>query len=350
MSELTTTRTSRADLHWRLLATVSALALTAIPLSAKAEDADHPTLWIELGGAFDQISHDATGWVPHNLPAPITNVAPEPFGKLPAIGYDFEGAITLQPKGSEWSYTASVRYGRAQRGPKHTHDQTYKQNAKYYLTTYAFLNSTDKSYSSHAIIDFSAGKDIGLGSFHGGKADIHFGVRIAQLNEHAQGFLTAFSTAPKKYAAGKISHEADALFVRSYKGAGPSVSWDSSTPLVATLNDGLSFDWGANAAVLLGQQKASLALHTRNTRFAVNDSSGTVLAQSTAAPVRNRTTVVPNVGGFAGFSWRLPNGKVSLGYRADFFFGAIDGGIATSQKEMRGFYGPFATVSLGIGG
>ena len=66
--------------------------------------------------------------------------------------------------------------------------------------------------------------------------------------------------------------------------------------------------------------------------------------------MRDKTVVVPDVGGFAGLSWRLPSGKITFGYRADFFFGAIDGGLVTSQMETRAFYGPFANVSIGIGG
>jgi len=67
--------------------------------------------------------------------------------------------------------------------------------------------------------------------------------------------------------------------------------------------------------------------------------------------LRSKIAVVPNIGGVATLSWRLPNGKVSFGYRADFFFfGAINGGLATSQKETRDFYGPFANVSVGLGG
>jgi hypothetical protein len=44
------------------------------------------------------------------------------------------------------------------------------------------------------------------------------------------------------------------------------------------------------------------------------------------------------------------NAKVKFGYRADLFLGAMDGGIDTAKKENVGFYGPFATVSVGIGG
>jgi len=59
---------------------------------------------------------------------------------------------------------------------------------------------------------------------------------------------------------------------------------------------------------------------------------------------------VPNAGGTAGISVRYPNAKLTLGYRADFFFGAMDGGVDARKSETRGFYGPFATVSMGFGG
>lgn len=42
--------------------------------------------------------------------------------------------------------------------------------------------------------------------------------------------------------------------------------------------------------------------------------------------------------------------KISAGYRADFFFGAMDGGLDSRRTEDEKFYGPFATVSIGLGG
>ena len=57
---------------------------------------------------------------------------------------------------------------------------------------------------------------------------------------------------------------------------------------------------------------------------------------------------VPNLGGFAGISLKWPNAKISLGYRTDFFFGAIDGGVDTRQTSDLGFSGPFATISIGF--
>ena len=48
-------------------------------------------------------------------------------------------------------------------------------------------------------------------------------------------------------------------------------------------------------------------------------------------------------------SLRFPNAKLSFGYRGDFFFGAVDSGIETAKSYDRSFYGPFATIGIGLG-
>lgn len=352
MSEVMQTE-RRWSLRHGLLLTASSAAILVIAGGARAEDANRPTVWIELGGAFDWIGNDAHGWVPPNLTDPITHASPEPFGQSPNIGYDFDGAISIHPRHSDWTFSAAVRYGRAKRGPINVHDQTYKEKpgffSKYHLTTYAFLNATEKTSSTHAVIDFKAGKDVGLGLSRDGESTLNVGIRVAQLTEHAEGTMTAFSTLPVKYASGKVIHDAEATFARSYTGVGPSVSWEGADPLLGSMEDGVTVDWGVNAAVLFGRQKANIALHAKDAKF-YGYGVHTTLFESDAAPNRNRTVVVPNLGGFAGLSWRLPNGKVSFGYRADFFFGAIDGGLNGSEKETRSFHGPFASVSIGLGG
>jgi len=342
----------RRTLRYRLLLSVSSAAVLVFVPEVRAEDS-HPTVWIELGGAFDQFAHDSDTWVSPNLPDPISNPSPEPFGKTPAMGYDFEAAIEIQPKGSDWIYSASVRYGRAQRGPKRVHDQTYQThtagfNGTIYLTTYAFLNATEQSRSAHAIVDFNVGRDVGLGSFHGGRSTAHFGIRLAQLNERAEASFSAATMAPARLGS-EIVHKADALMARSYSGIGPAVSWDGATPIAGSLEHGFSLDWGANASVLFGRQKARIALHTQDAHYNLGGAH-TALSHLTSDPSRDRTVVVPNLGAFAGLSWRLPVGKISLGYRADFFFGAIDGGVETRKTYDRSFYGPFATISIGLGG
>ena len=113
-----------------------------------------------------------------------------------------------------------------------------------------------------------------------------------------------------------------------------------------------ALDRGANAAILFGRQKA--ATHHQTTAqyhpFYYGAGQRALLYQTATAHSRKRSVVVPNIGGFAGISLRFPNAKVSLGYRDDFFFGAMDGGIDAAKKENVGFYGPFASVSVGLGG
>lgn len=351
MNEVMQTK-QRTAVRRQLLLTVSSAAVLVLVGNARADDANRPTVWVELGGAFDQISHSSTVWTPPNLPDPITNPSPDAFGKTPSLGYDFEGAISVHPNGSEWIFSASVRYGRAQHGPKNTHDQAYG-TAYHQLTSFAFLNSTQQSHSTHAIMDFTAGRDVGMGLFRSSLSTVHFGVRAVQLNEKADGHFSAFTSAPQKYSPGKVSHKAEALFTRSFMGAGPSVSWDEATSFMGSVEEGVSFDWGANAAILVGRQKAHLSLHTMDARYAGKyqyPKVPIILTQSTVSPQRDKTVAVPNFGAFASLSWRLPAGKVSIGYRADLFFGAIDGGISTAQRSMNGFYGPFASVSIGLGG
>jgi hypothetical protein len=186
-------------------------------------------------------------------------------------------------------------------------------------------------------------------------------VRIAQFYEKSDGRLTAQVSRPFKYPVpayyGTKLVNSDIHSDRSFSGLGPSISWNGSTPLAGSLEDGLAFDWGANAAILFGRQKARISGHTETdeiTGHAYVPSQhlySTVLTHSTLNQKRSRTVVVPNLGAFAGVSYRVGGrGKVALGYRADFFFGATDGGIDTHQSENVGFHGPFATISLGLGG
>ena len=50
-----------------------------------------------------------------------------------------------------------------------------------------------------------------------------------------------------------------------------------------------------------------------------------------------------------GLSWRVQDFKVSMGYRADFFFGAMDTGIDAAKKSNTTFNGPYASISVGLG-
>jgi hypothetical protein len=49
-------------------------------------------------------------------------------------------------------------------------------------------------------------------------------------------------------------------------------------------------------------------------------------------------------------SFRYSGAKVSFGYRGEIFFNAMDDGFDTARSADRSFHGPFATLSIGLGG
>jgi hypothetical protein len=370
MSELINARDSRATIRWKLLTGASALALTSYVSSAtlaKAEDS-HPVLWLELGGEFDSLTDPSQIWVPANLPPAIDHPVTGVLGQTPRIGYDIDGKITFQPDGSDWNFSAAIQYGKSKRGPRSAHDQTYQtydNGNKYVPTTYAFTDLHSGRETKHIILDFTAGKDLGLGLLGGrGSSTLNFGVRVAQFRERASGQMTAQMSAPHKYHIsyfyGTKRLNANMQAARSFSGVGPSLSWNGSVPIAGSMEEGLAIDWGANAALLFGRQTTKVRTHTEKlevTGYTYNYQSGifhktlvsAVLTHSTVNSVRNKSVMVPNLGGLVGLSFRHGNAKISVGYRADFFFGAIDGGIDTRKEENRGFFGPFASVSVGIG-
>lgn len=144
---------------------------------------------------------------------------------------------------------------------------------------------------------------------------------------------------------------------RSFHGVGPSLSWNGDVPAIGDEDGAITFDRGVKGALLFGRQKASgsndrQAYHYVGASKSANPPPGvTLLYNPPALPHdRSRSVTVPNVGFLAGMSFRYPGAKVGFGYRADMFFGAMDVGFDQRHTENRNFYGPFATISIGLGG
>jgi hypothetical protein len=394
MSEFTNTREGRTGFRWQLLTTVSAIALFGFgagAVLASDDDSDRPTFWIELGGQLSQLENGQEIFSPTfpNSPArPSIFLPSQPFEKPPLYSIDETGGLSFQPDGSEWVFSASIHYGRSD-SEKNVHQQTAPGSAHNYWhgsggKTFSYLvaplaakfaDTDARASQSHAILDFQAGKDVGLGMF--GNKDttsvLSLGVRYAQFSSKSNIALKShpdrqvhykyFSYPSAGITHGKIvsgqpyhSNAANLTATRSFHGIGPSISWNASAPFVGNEKDGeLTVNWGLNAALLFGRQRTKTH-HQTTGRYAAGAKydHGTRLTtyQGPATPdhIRSRTVIVPNVGGFAGLSLQIQNFKVSAGYRADLFFGAVDGGIDTRKTENVGFYGPFATVSVGIGG
>ena len=150
---------------------------------------------------------------------------------------------------------------------------------------------------------------------------------------------------------------------RSFTGVGPSLSWDASSVVGGNAETGeISLDWGFNGALLFGRQKSKGSHRTiayayiqryfnanRPTYVPHSNGLGYSTTYRTNVPHdRSRSVIVPNLGAFAGISFRQGAAKVSFGYRADFFFGAVDDGVDARHIVDRNFYGPFATISIGL--
>jgi len=392
MSELIAGRASRTNFRWQLLATVSALTLFGgsgfCAALAADDDANSPTVWVEFGGQLERVDGTGDRFVPPflqgaSMSGPFAPVSPIDAQTAPRYTYGGEGKISFEPESSNWAFSAALRYGRSN-GKKHVHYQTVLPVASKYLlgrhspvhsTLANFADTRAKQYESHAVLDFQAGKDVGLGIFgHGSNSTFSMGVRFAQFTSRQSATIYARSDLqwydrypdnPNKYVPNAKFHAFTAIsnVKHSFQGLGPSLSWDASSPLMGDADSAeVTFDWGLNGAVLFGRQKTTAHHQTTDRYFrnvlynhplypggSIQSHYNGVYAHS-ADPARSRSVVVPNLGGFAGVSLKFPNAKVSFGYRADMFFGAVDSGIDARKSQNMGFYGPFASIAIGLGG
>jgi hypothetical protein len=217
------------------------------------------------------------------------------------------------------------------------------------------------------VLDFQAGKDVGLGIFgRNGSSTINAGVRFAQFSSRTDVELKArpwigFHTTSIPIGSGNYftfpgikywhTYGANLHKSASFRGIGPSLSWNSSANLAGSGSDGeLTFDWGVNAALLFGRQKTQLDHAESGNLIHALFGTYSSLYKHEKAVTRSRSVTVPNIGGFAGLSVRYSAAKFSFGYRADVFFGAMDTGIDARHASDRSFHGPFATFSIGLGG
>ncbi|HEY5237951.1 MAG TPA: hypothetical protein VIJ62_06170 [Rhizomicrobium sp.] len=409
MSESIDNCNSRNNYRWQLLTTVSALTLIGnvyATRQAKAdEDADRPVFWVELGGQLEQQTGQGDPYLPsfvvNNPDSPAYKpISPFDVVKAPLFSNGGDAKLTFEPSHTDWVFSASVRYGRST-GPRNFTQTKKASHVNHYTvfpyytpgcpggyhcarpkmvtrtrTITEFARAQIKQSQSHTVVDFAAGKDVGLGMFgKGGTSDFSVGVRFAQFAAKASGsiearpdakfvswcptyiYYTLVSRFPgaKFCHAGQGHHDYFASFQnqRNFHGVGPTVSWNASLPVVGEEPGGrLNVDWGANVALLFGRQRASGNHHTSSYYHISRMPPSVHATQHTGMGGfnRSRALVVPNVGGFAGVSFNFTNVKVSVGYRGDFFFGAMDGGIDARKTETVGFYGPFASVSIGLGG
>jgi len=323
------------------------------------------------------------------------------------------GKVTFQPEDSHWRFSASVTYGRSTGKRRGVIDQsqaiptdsfvTYHESIPTHpsLSNYNFdrtrpvnvaanlIHVETVSSESHHMVDFEAGYDVGLGAFgERGISTIGVGIRFAQLRsalnianfravagihfDHFQSTVPEYVFYGSGIALASLHRggntqnwsttAGNGKSGHDFSGLGPSVYWEASTSLWGNpAHDGeISVDWGVGAALLFGKQKNKAEHQTFGSHYCFGEfcfgASSLYAGAIRATPFHNsgatrseKRVTVPNLGGSIGLSYRFEDIKLSAGYRGDFFFRAIDTGIPGHHAITRGFQGPYASISVGLG-
>lgn len=385
MSELINKNDDHTTIRWKLLTSASAMALMSWTAQAVAGDGN-PQLWIDFGGQLERNEQSQQLFAPAFTQNFIADgIMPSSLSQRPPLySSGFEGALEFDPAESKWQFSASIRYGRSN-GSATSHVQTNHPPSAYLLASIPlfgihitrhktassrkFGDTTARMDERHLIVDFQAGRDVGLGVF-GGKSTVDLGVRFAQFAGKSSAQITANSGPHWQYkyqstvfgfpAKIQIPTESWDLYhakmnlSRNFHGVGPSLAFKTSVPLAGNAESGqLGFDLGVNGALLFGRQRTHGHHQTYDDRPYIPHRYNFIPLVSVYHhhydPSRSRAVTVPNLGGFAALSFNYVDAKVSLGYRADFFFNAIDGGIDIHKSDNRSFFGPYASISVGLG-
>lgn len=350
MKELIQEYDNRATIRGKLLAGASALALTAYVSSAgmaMAEDAGKPQIWIGLGGELARNQSDLEPYLPSFVLTtprpPFETVSPQAAQKDAPSSWDGNASIAFQPAGSKWEFSAAFLYGKIHRNRRLDQQTANPCCGVSYGVPAAYQNVTSKISEDHMILDFRAGRDFGLG--RDVSSTVNLGVRYVQFNAKNDALIQSWPTNTYYFGLHHRIH-GQLLADRKFDGVGPSISWDASAAVAGDPSDGaIAVDWGVSAALLFGRQ--TVRGHHQTTDIAYIHYP-TNISHNTISLNRAKNVAAPNLGGFAAISWQTSNAKVSFGYRGDFFFGALDGGINTRKSEDRGFFGPYASISVGF--
>jgi hypothetical protein len=371
MSELIQKNDNRATIRWKLLTGASALTLAAYFSSASmaiAEDAGRPLVWIDLSGQLQQSNRTSDLFAPlftQGIPASGFD-DPVSFERFPRYSVGGEGMLTFRPEDSKWLFTASISYGRTN-GTRHVHQQnaipptTNPLFGGMLIPTISKFVDTHAHYkASHSVIEFQVGRDVGLGLAHDNySSKMFFGVREVNFTSGSNVEISGhpdfrFVRTPPKYFPHVAGYTYTARMTerQSFQGIGPSISWEASAAIAHPQTDAvLSLDWGLNAAVLFGRQKSrgqhqTTAEYYEQPPIQYGYSS---IYNTAGSHNRSRAVTVAAVGGFAALSFRYSDAKVTFGYRADRYFGAMDGGTDSRKTYDQNFYGPYASISIGLG-
>src|SRR5215472_14710471 len=161
--------------------------------------------------------------------------------------------LDMALQSGDWYLTLSANYGRT----GNSHDAFNYKKYDNFFSRYSHHRGQATHHESHTIIDFTLGKDVGLGCIGlDGSSIISAGVRyehfVARTNTsfiYSGHGYTKFGS-PAYYSYYTFARKIDRQFV----GWGPVVTWKSRMPI----DPDWSLAWGVNAAFIVGDRSVEL--------------------------------------------------------------------------------------------
>ncbi len=230
-----------------------------------------------------------------------------------------------------------------------------------------FLRPPEELSESHAVVDFQVGKDFGHGLL-AAKASSVLNVGVDSRNSPLS-IIRTYKLAPTSILLPGIilrlfirafygtvfghhyhQYVATAQSTRSFHGVGPSLSWNASAPFVGNPENGdLSFDLGVNAAILFGRQKPMF--NTIPRRYILSAPYVYLYRREVQSSASERATChvsrCPKPRRLRRRVFRFPTSK-SVRAIAAISSSVLWTLVSTRQSPTIGFFGPFATVSIGL--
>ena len=345
-------------------------------------------LTIELAGQVQR--HDA----PYEAPAPSFIDAFSPalqpaglFNRDLDWGDGREVKLTWRPDGGPWKVSAGGRYGRTNNditrfhaeevgstgcffgGPFAYYCEVFAGDPGYFRSTTNHSDASARDSEEHQVIEFSVGRDVGLGLLDGMRSSISAGVRYARLKSKTAEWITGipdwtipdgFAIAPNYgYPEGKYkttAHIYEATFDtdREFKGAGPVLTWDASRRLLGDEDVGrIDIDWSLTGGVLFGKQKNTVSGLESVGYFEGEYYEAPADFSPLETPLnihRSRSVEVPVLDLSLGLSYEIQRMKVSAGYRWERYFDVLDVGRDEHKDADRTIDGPYFKIAVGFGG
>jgi hypothetical protein len=299
-----------------LLGTASGAALFG---SAPFAFADTPTIdhiYLDVSGQYT-MTGGHTNWAPPD----ILTLSGEPKIGVKS-GFDGRGDLALQS--GNWYLTLSADFARTGGSKASINENRYA--SRLYTSTQFHRDGVAKHTESHTVVDFTLGKDVGLGMFGlDGSSIISLGVRYAHFVARTRAHMHYFTYGVYHTASGSIprfdySSAFDRQIDRQFVGWGPVITWKGKAPVAPDFG----FSWGLTAAAVAGGRS-----------FEVD-----------GLKIRHREVISPQVGGYVGLDWRMPDSPLDLmlGYRGDAYFNIIDEGFTVGKYGDRISHGPFVQI------